>query len=332
MLQAHTATSKKAPFHQSWKEKSTALPLKAHTPEPVPHLEPLGITSGSKVITPELAKRIISECMFSGQRNVFYYQVKLLVDKMKNGEWLPDDQISFCRLPDGTMILVNGYHRMQAVIESGIPIVFNIRILECKNMNDVRKAYITFDTGTRSRSETEVIEAMGITKEFNLTKQVAGAVYRAAPLIANNMLHYNYQTSPIQIKNVTQRIMLADDLWMLGKKYQDLVSTAAYKHRAKLLVAGVVGVAIATIKHQYELASQFWPRVGDMANMKIDDPRLILAKTLDERSYKIPKDGTVPASAIDAALAWNAFYDGRSITVLKTSQIKHFQVKGTTWR
>lgn len=291
------------------------------------------IRDGSVLITPDMAKRIISECMFSGQRKVFYYQVKLLVDKMKNGEWLPNDQISFCKLPDGKMILVNGYHRMTAVTESGIPIIFSIRILDCKDMSDVKRAYITFDTGTRSRSESEVISAMGITEEFNLTKQVAEAVYKAAPLIANKMLYYNYQTSPIQIKNVTQRIMLADDLWLLGKKYQDLISTAAYKHRSKLLMSGVVGVAIATIKHQYELASQFWPRVADMANMKIDDPRLVLAKTLTERKYQAnAKDGTVPANAIDSALAWNAFYSGKSITILKTTQIKNFHVKGTTWR
>ena len=317
----------KAP-RQSWRERTSVVQK---------HEEPKDIHSriiqGDMTLTPDIAKEVLEHCHFDGQRKVFYYQVRLLADMMTNGEWLPGDQITFCELPDGKKVLANGYHRMSSIIQSGVSNLFNIRIIQAKDMNAVRRAYITFDTGTRSRSEAEVINAMGIADEFGLTKQMSAAIYKAAPLLANGMRHYNYQTSSIEIKNVTQRIMLADDLWALGKKYQDLISGAAYRHRAKMLLSGVCGVAIATIKWQPEIASRFWPRVADMAGLSTDDPRMALAKALGERKYKADtKDGDVPLSAIDTAIAWNAFFKKGKLTILKTALMKNFHVLGTRWR
>ena len=307
----------KAP-RQSWRERSQAK---------------LVISEGSTLVTPEMAGRILKECRFEGQRTVFEHQVTLLVSVMERGDWLPDDQVSFCKLPDGTLYLVNGYHRMNAVIKHGKPIKFSFRIIDTDTMDQVRRTYVLFDTQIRKRSEAEIIDAMNVLDAHKITAQTAVHIYRAAPLLANKMLFYNYQTMPEIVSNVTQRILVADRYWSIGKQYQDLISGATAKHKKRMLIPSVLAVGVFTIKYQPQKAAEFWEKVATMEGLRNNDPRMALAKTLDEKDYKgIFKNGEIPTPAIDCSLAWNAFYENRTLKYLRTATVKNFKLAGTPWR
>jgi hypothetical protein len=292
------------------------------------------IEPGDQVITPDLAFRIIDQTQFDGQRKVFDHHVRLLGDIMLSGDWISGDQITFCRTPDGKLYLVNGYHRLSALIQYNTVQVFNVRIVDVNCVEEVRKVYVTFDgASTRKRSEGEILDAMDIVKGYGITKQVATAVFRAAPLLFSNLQYRNYQKAPEYVSNIAKRLEKSREFWLYGKKYQGFIEGSTYKHKLKLLTQGVSAVALATIRHRPAIAEAFWPAVATMSNLDNDDPRMTLAKTLDSRSYntKHPKDGEVPNIVIDCSLAWNAFYDGRNLSHIQTGNVKRFKLAGTLW-
>lgn len=287
------------------------------------------VMEGSAVVTPDMAQTILQTCGFDGQRTVFDHQVNLLLATAESGEWLDDDQLSFCVLPDGSKYMVNGYHRMHMVIAYGKPLRFYFRMIPAKDMAHVRRIYVQFDTMIRKRSDAEIIDAMDVLDTFGLSGAVATKIYRAAPLLANKMRFYNYQTMPEIISNVTNKFRAAETYWAIGKTYQDYLTDATQRHKRRMLIPAIVATAMLTIKYQPEKAEKFWRSVASMEGLAINDPRLTLAKTLDERQYTvIYKNGTIPDAAIDASLAWNAFYRGRSLQYIRTGSCKKYKLDG----
>lgn len=288
------------------------------------------LVNGSVPIGRDFATRILAEYAFEGQRKVYPQHVKLLVGLMEKGEWLDNDQLTFCRLPCGKMLLINGYHRMHAVIAFGKPVTFDVRILPAHDMDAVRRAYVTFDTMIRRRGDGEVIHAMGVLESYGLSKQVAESVYRAAPYLANKFGQQYYTNNSTAVRDITGRMTMADAYWQLGRVYQDLIEPATHTHKRKMLLPPVVAVALVTIKHQPVVAEKFWPAVASMAGLDGRDPRLTLAKYLGEKRYLATKSDSVPESAHDAAVCWNAFFEKRELTIIRKATA--FRIAGTTWR
>lgn len=301
-------------------------------PTPAPNSDHL-ISQGNQRIGPELALNILHSANFDGQRSIYNHHVKLLGDIMLSGEWIDGDQITLCRTPDGKMFLVNGYHRLHAVFEFDAPQIFNIRIVDVESVEDVRKIYVSFDgASTRKRSEGEILDAMKIVSEYGITKQVASSVFKAAPLLLSNMQYRNYQNAPEYVSNILKRLEKSEEFWKYGKKYQDMITGAKGKHRRKFFLQGVTAVALATIRHRPRVAGEFWPAVATMNNLDANDPRMALARALDDKSYPAQgKDGEIPHSVIDCSLAWNAFYEGRTLSVIRTTSVKNFRLAGTLW-
>lgn len=297
------------------------------------------VAEGNITITPELAREILKDCRFDGQRTVFGHQVSLLKTMMARGEWIPRDQITFCETPDGRQYLVNGYHRMNAIVEFGAAVEMTARVIRVPDMATVRGVYATFDISTRKRTDAEILKASGIIERYGLRPEVARAVLNAAPLIANRCHYYNYQNMPAENRGVLHRIQTAEGYWQTGKAYAEHLANARPDQRRRLLIAAITAVGILTVRYQPKLAAEFWPVVATMASqdgspISIDDPRLVLAKAIGERKYQHNmKDGEVPEPCYHVAQAWNAFYDGRGIKIVRKCQTYcNFVLKGLPTR
>jgi len=257
----------------------------------------------------------------------------MLSDMMRNGDWIDNDQITFCELINGDVFVVNGYHRLHAIIEYGGGVRFECRIINCENMDDVRRAYATFDTMTRKRSDSEILQAMNVAEPHGLTKYMTRAIYRAIPLLANNLRSFSYQTAPESVRNVLSRVSLGSEFWGYGRMYQDTLAGATPKHRTHMLICGVVAPALILFKCQAKMAKDFWSGVANMHSLGKDDPRFTLAKCLDERTYSSgTPDGMYSAATIDCSAAWNAFYENRNLSVIRTTATTNFRLAGTPWR
>lgn len=182
----------------------------------------------------------------------------------------------------------------------------------------------------RKRSETEVLDAMGIQKEFGLKGAVAAAVYRSIPILANKFYASTYQTEPTKVRDVMAKIEMSSKYWATAKIYQDAIDGGHQTIKRKLLLANVTAVAMVTLKHQEERAYDFWRGVALLDNIGPKDVRKALHRKLMDTKYSSKKEtGKIPLAANDAAVAWNAFFSHRELTVLRISE---FKLLGTPWR
>jgi hypothetical protein len=123
---------------------------------------------------------------------------------------------------------------------------------------------------------------------------------------------------------------LAKDYWTTGKIYEGHLSSATSKHKCKMLNVGNTAVALITIRDQPELAEKFWTGVASMEKLEIGDPRMTLAKAIDDGNIGccIVKDGLTPPHAVAAALAWNAFFSGKTLKAIRSGS-SNFFILGT---
>lgn len=108
------------------------------------------ITSAVELITPELAAQYLK--MDTVNRPLNRNHVTFLAGEMTRGEWkLNGEAICF----DTQGRLVNGQHRLQAVIKAGIP----VRFLVARGCED--DSFVTYDSG-RNRRVDEVFYLSGV--------------------------------------------------------------------------------------------------------------------------------------------------------------------------
>src|SRR6185312_14730081 len=110
------------------------------------------IVDGILTITPELAHRIIQTGKFDRQRPVRGKHVDALAAQMRNHEWTAGTQIHFGRTPDGELHLVNGQHRMHAVVKADSPIRFQILVTNVESQPALIRLYRRHDRLIASRT------------------------------------------------------------------------------------------------------------------------------------------------------------------------------------
>lgn len=288
------------------------------------------IQAGQYVVTPDLAAEIVEQCCFDGQRKVLGHHVGLLAGIMSRGDWWDCDQITFCRTPDAKLTLVNGYHRMAAVIRSGVSVLFDFRVLNVPDMDAVRRCYASFDTQTRNRTHGEVLSAVGVREEFGLQAKTADAVFRAIPILANRFHTSHYEVDPENSRDIMKRLEMSRGYWATGRTYQDHIKGAAAALKRKLLLSSVVAVGLTTIRHQPQIAEKFWVGLAEQVNLSKGDPRKTIADRLLECKYRAaPAQNVQPQSAKDVAVAWNAFFEGRTVNFIRNAA---FRLAGTPWK
>lgn len=102
------------------------------------------------MVTPEMAREMLKKNGIN--RPINKNTVKHYVKSMKNGEWvLNGEGLSFAA--DGT--LLNGQHRLTAVIESGMNIPFQV------SYGVSKESFSTFDQG-RKRTDRDIFAIAGI--------------------------------------------------------------------------------------------------------------------------------------------------------------------------
>jgi hypothetical protein len=88
-----------------------------------------------------------------------------------------------------------------------------------------------------------------------------------------------------------------------GSEYTDL---APSKVKIMLKSSGAMAVA----RYQGKRGEEFWGGVSDPDGLRSADPR----KVYREYLFSQPRKGTELVTAKAAALAWNHFYEGNSVT------------------
>lgn len=269
------------------------------------------LTEGVTSLSPLEMNRVLDNCGYENQRRVSEQHVAVLADLMRRGRWQPKSQIDFAIL-DGRYILINGYHRAYAQVRSGKSIVWNIALHHAKTEADLRSLYYAFDTNIRARGSRDILKAAEFGDATGVTGEMADALFRAVPYLASKFSMDPKQKNFLVTRQIDLRLQLAADYAKAANRFDAAVEGMPGSRRFKFRSGGVVAVAVATFRYQSETAWKFWSGVAHNDGLKRGDPRLALCNDLMTRKTA----GGVITFA-PSILAWNAFFNERSLQIIK---------------
>jgi hypothetical protein len=270
---------------------------------------PLPIREGFMSIGPDLAKRFLEDAAFDGQRKTDPIYVARHLENLKRGLWLDGSQIAFAKV-GSSFYLINGKHRLSAVLMFGKAAEFSIVVYECPDMDAVRSLYARFDSVQRARTGHQVLGASNLVRDMGVSTQVALAVHAAVPLLCNKLrpIYYQHKETDelrVMMGMVDFRIATALSWKAEAAAYQKCLVGSDARIKAKMLNAGVAAVALMTLRHAPQVADAFWSGLARNDGLRRGDPRHTLVQAFLSKTMRGREDGSPTALT---AQAWNAFY------------------------
>ncbi|WP_349573090.1 hypothetical protein [Azotobacter salinestris] len=285
---------------------------------------------GPATVAPGIAKRIVEELNFSGQRKVKKARVAQNLARLTGGTWEPHVSILiFCELPDGSLVLINGQHRCCAIVEFGVPVQTKIDIIPARDNDHVRSLYAKYDGQESVRTQTELVKASGLAEAFEIKTRTAEMLIKAVPIIINGMEPNTRLSGKEHLNQFSFRLESAMPWEREAQEFDEIVATADQHIRRYLLRAGTMAVALYTLRHCRKEALEFWSGVALNDGLRKTDPRARLIADFAVRSLV---SGATRQSVQQSALAWNAFFEGRELKIIKCIEGAEIVIAGTPMR
>lgn len=185
--------------------------------------KPLGeiIIDGLLAISPDLAHRIVQIGKFDRQRPIRTKHVDALAAQMQRGEWTSGTQIHFGRTPGGELHLVNGQHRMWAIMKADTTIQFQVLVTDVASDKDLIRLYRRHDRLIAARTVTDALNAEGILDLHGLRSEIANGTYRAVLVIDSRFRSVKKYGDPYLARSDEARLRMADDWWPIALSFQE---------------------------------------------------------------------------------------------------------------
>lgn len=302
----------------------------AKSARPPPYTEAtLGkLSVEQRLITPEEARDLRAACHFDRQRSLRYGQVQRLVEEMSRGWFLAGTPIWFCVLPNRSMLLVNGNHTLEAVAESGIPVVLTCIYQKVASINEAGAAYACFDI-QRVRSFLNSAQATGVGEGITGLTYVLGAV----GIIAAGFSLETMRADRFLGASRRLRLDLVEEYRRPAELLHSWASGAPSSNVKILTKASVLSVALATAKYQPSAAEEFWRELLFDDGLKAGDPRKVMLRQMNSNTIARGSGNEARRYLVFlAAACWNAFFEGREVSHVKAGALVQFPgILGTPW-
>lgn len=208
--------------------------------------------------TPEKAQQIMLKNTYPGQRKIKDRYIKKYIHDLEVNRFF-DTIIIVAQLLDGTWILIDGQHRLLAVIESGITMNAALSVIKCKNDFEVSQLWKKYDGGkTRSYSEMAESEAgmLGLEWKSGISSLVGSAAHY---LSGKGRMHKEDKAELIR--------QYIDE----GNFIDSILSSngSRHKHVRRFIV---VAAMITTFQANHKDAKTFWEAVKTGELLTRTDP------------------------------------------------------------
>jgi hypothetical protein len=281
-------------------------------------------------MAPGIARRILDELNFAGQRRIKKARVAERLKEIRNGSW--EAQISvvvLVELPDGSMQLIDGQHRLTAIVENNVGVATCLKIITARNDEDVRRFYAKYDMKGAGRSEAELLSASGLALELEVKPATATGLLKAMPIIENSMEPSTKGEGKEHLAGFDFRLGKAYQWDAEARAFDAIVEKADTFLKRKLLRAGTMAVALYTLKHSRIKALEFWTGVAENDGLRKHDPRARLIADLVNRTLST---GNIRQWVQQSTLAWNAYCQGRDLKIIKCVDGAAIVIDGTPLR
>lgn len=289
-----------------------------------PVVDGVDLYSGAKfrsitaLVSPQQARNLRDKWAFDRQRNISQSNVRRLAGEMMAGNFTQGTQIYFAELPDGSLKILNGNHTLEAVEESGVPQLLTLTVAKVDNIDEAGKIYAVFDIH-KARTWMDSLRGAGLEGTVPMASKVLAAI---------NVIDNDFDQSGTKERGSRiERFKTLED-YREAVEMLAAVMHGAPAHATKLMKRAIVmGVALETIKHQPTSGIEFWGRLAKDSGLKDGDPERALLNWL--RNNNSAGQAGRAETARACALAWNAYFKGKELSVCKPNQMGQFIILGT---
>lgn len=274
-------------------------------------------------VTPTMAQEWLAQHHFADQRSISGAHVARLATEMGRGRFMEGTTIHFAQL-NGHSYLINGNHTLHAIVKSGVTIPLSVLTSEVSSRTEVSRLYARHDINRR-RDWNATIKASDLKIAVPLMfKNAAAAALRIlmegldSPSPKNLEISYSRDLRLDAMNEYREHI----------ESFYTAVCDSSSRNIKLMKRSGIMAVGIETVKWQPVKAFEFWNGIAKDDGLKKGDPRKTL---LDYLLGSIGDHRYLQEQIKSAALAWNAYYQGRSLTILRPASFSEFHLLGTLY-
>ena len=323
------AFAKLIPTRQQ-QDSGPAAPNASTAGAATPRKQPLRLRAGFMTITPEVASRILNELNFEDQRDAdtagARQHIHNLAIEMRHGLWIEGVQIHFACFED-RLYLVDGQHRLLAMIEAEMDITFHVLITTVSSYKEVRQLYYRHDTVCRPRTNSQVVSAAGIDVAHDMSTRQANRVLAAVKLIVAGFTYVNTNRKALELRVPDRLFAAGDQWWAPAKQFFGAISTADAVMRGRLTRQATMAVGLVTFRYEAEKALEFWGDVARDDGLHKGDPRKTLSRDLLDTRFA--RKESVGYASRAATMAWNAFFEGHQLGSIRVQMESPVVIAGT---
>lgn len=283
----------------------------------------MSVASRSQLVTLALAKEWIDTYLYARQRELRHHHVIALGCAMLDGSFAPHKPIVFAVLHE-RRYCVDGQHTLHAIVESQVALELMITEHDVQTEGEVADLYGRLDRGI-ARTFRDALIAQDLAAELGIALSDLTRVNAAVVLLGTGFRSggTRYARNP-NSRSVDERHKQLREWADEARTYFELVREAPREVRGVFRRATTIGVALVTLRERLEKARDFWSALAMDNGLERDDPRKTLLRCL---TTKKPDKPEVDVRLI--ALAWNAYYRGDRLGLLRSKPKAALRLLGT---
>jgi len=216
------------------------------------------------IIDPQRALKILENCPYDNQRRLNHAHIAEIVDLMRKGTF-ETTTLSFCSLQKSphNFLLLDGQHRLWAVVESGKPYTFRCQFDSVSDMEEMGRLYASLDAGLirNMRQRLQALDGGEHTPDH--LAQVGGCVL---------FIEHGFETSAIKKKPDWKNPQVRLAKFRQWEEEYDLLSEcmmgASSKVRKQFMRAGSLSVFLVAARFCPVQTRMLANEIGDNANLE----------------------------------------------------------------
>jgi len=274
-----------------------------------------------ETVTPETATEWLEKLPYEGQRPINQRRVDLYAAAMREGRWrLSSIDIARCEETERGY-LVNGQHRLWAVVYAGVPVDFAVIEHQYATYAEVQEHYAEAADTHQPRTATARLASYRIDAKVGLTVRETAFAGRALGLLIDG-----FRRTPDRKTSSRAR---AEGLLEWAEEARTFLALTTRSPRAlqsRLRSAPVFACALITLKFRPIVAGDFWGRVASYDGLLASSPEQTLVSWLLTTTGARLRE-IVTADAVGRC--WNAAWRSSKLHHIKQSDLgERFTLSG----
>lgn len=275
-------------------------------------------------VTPDMAAQWLDRMKYQHQRVIRQHHVEYLAEEMRRGRFLQGTLIHFVSL-GGEQSLVDGQHRLWAVVTSGIPQSFTVLVTPVDSDEDAAWIYGNTDIGMK-RVGADLYGALDLSSEFDISKRAVSDLSAAIGFMNSGCIRTMGGSNILHRDDLVQRMRLYVPYM---REYILLVENAEQYIRRAVFRTATLSTALLTLRFSKQRSeirgdpsvTEFWRGAIFDDGIAVGDPRKVANRHLLNSGMlggatSAPRTTIITASVSCRTLVncFNAYMERRSLT------------------